>query len=94
MRQVVVSSFYMVYIHIFVPNNHGIFDYQCLAMIITEMFKKSLRASVEGQEFIMHNMCGYKHYFLTVIIKPCCLGGYLKLFCDHFAIILVKINYL
>ena len=33
-------------IHIFVPNNHGIFDYQCLAMIITEMFKKRLTASV------------------------------------------------
>ena len=59
----------------------------------TEMFKKSLRASVEGQEFIMHNICGYKHYFLTVIIKPCCLGGFLKHFCDHFAM-LVKISLL
>ena len=53
----------------------------------TEMFKKSLRASVEGQEFIMHNICGYKYYFLTVIIKPCCLGGFLKHFCDHFAML-------
>ena len=55
----------------------------------TEMFKKSLRASVEGQEFIMHNICGYKHYFLTVIIKPC----FLKHCCDHFAM-LVKISLL